>query len=57
MDGDHILLTDWTWIALDSLLRCPGRVVWVFHSRAAADRARRSYGRGGWRSMAIVRVV
>lgn len=61
MESDLILLTDWTWAALEDLellRRCAGKPLraWVFRSPAAADRARRSYGRGRWRSMEIVRV-
>lgn len=54
----HILLTDWTWIALDYLagrrwLTTVPAPVWVFHSRLTAERARRTYGRGAWRNLEV----
>jgi hypothetical protein len=59
MRDDLVLLTDWAWIALEYLARrgALSSGLWVFRSKRAADQARRRYGRGVWRSMAIVFVA
>jgi hypothetical protein len=47
----------WVWVAFADFQRLATRpIVRVFSTRRGADRARRSYGRGAWRAMEIVRV-
>lgn len=54
-----ILLTDWTWPALEHVVRRAPELlapVWIFRTRRSAERARRSFGRGAWRGMQVVPV-
>lgn len=55
--GPLVMLERFVWIDLMTLARRGSdRRVWLFSSAAAADQARRSYGRGAWRRMEVQRV-